>query len=118
MRSMRDDEVDGPHRGRNAAQHHAERVHVDVGPGVVFEARERHIIEPADIGRLPERKARIEEEASKQEYPVRKRVEARECHVARTQHKRPQVVGEARENRQRISVRRMPRLCRRSKKNR
>ena len=76
--------------------------HVDprllaVGRRVLLEAQ-RHVGEPAGLGRREEHR-RVQREAAEQVHPVRPRVQAREGDVARADHQREQVVREARPHR-------------------
>ncbi|SAL89005.1 hypothetical protein AWB74_08856 [Caballeronia arvi] len=91
---QRRDKVCGSDRGRYAEQHHAERVDINVWARVESKSRERHIVEPARVRRLSERKARVEQNASEQEHPIRKGIEPWKRHVARAEDERPQVVRE------------------------
>ncbi len=111
---------DRPDEQRQAAPAHAARAHVgdrhvevdraedrgeagevdQVDPRVLAAAGrvdrvgERHEADPAGFRRVPEDRG-VEDDAAGQEQPVGERVQAREGHVARADHQRHEVVGQA-----------------------
>jgi len=89
------EKVDRARRGRNAEENHAQRPVVDVRPRREAALGERHIVEPAAVGRRAGEKAAVHEQPGEQIDPVAERVEAREGHVARAEQERRQVVAEA-----------------------
>ena len=80
-----DDEIDRANGGGDAQQDHAQRIEVDVGPGIVGARGVGNVIEPAVIGPEAEQEARIEKNAGAEIDPVGQRVQPRQRHVARAQ---------------------------------
>ncbi len=115
---------DRPDEQRQPAPRHALRAHVrdrrvevdrtddrgqprqvdQVDPGVlaatgrIDRAGQRRVAGPAGFRRVPEERG-IEDDPARQEQPEGERVQARIGHVARTDHQRHEVVGQARHHR-------------------
>ena len=89
-----DDEIDRAHRGGDAEQDHAQRIHVDIGTGIVGARGIGHVIEPAVIGAEAESEGGVKENARAEIDPIGQRVQPRQRHVARAQQQRPEIIAE------------------------
>ena len=68
-------------------------------PGLYAARGVRHVVEPAVVRSGADREAGIHEKAGRQVDPVGQCVQPRECHVARAEHQRPQIVAETGQHR-------------------
>ena len=95
-----DDEIGRADRGRDAEEDHAQRIEIHVHAGIVPARGVGHVVEPAVVRPGADREARIHENAGGEIDPVGERVQPRECHVARAEQQRPQIVAETGQDRQ------------------
>jgi hypothetical protein len=95
----RHDEVNRTGCGRESEEDEPKNVEVDVHPGRELAVCQRHVIKPPVVGRPPDQKARVHEDARPKKDPVSECIESGESHVACPDHQRDKVVAEAREHR-------------------
>ncbi len=81
-------------------EQHPQGEEVDVQGRDVLRSRQGHVVEPSRVGGDPQREADVEEDSRSREEPVTHRVHPGKGHVPGSDHERPDVVAEARQDRQ------------------
>ncbi len=98
----RDEEIGGAYGCGNSEEHHAQCVEVLVEPRVVGARGIGHVIEPAIVRSIAGEETRVQEKAAREVNPVAERIQPRKRHVTAAEQERPEIVGEAGENRRRV----------------